>query len=238
MRCTGDQRSTAGRRAAGADPGLGVRIQAIVSDLGQVILPFDVERAWSAVLPHCDLPATEARSVVRAVMQETRFGCGAVTGEEFHNELVRRAGLRLSLEQFRVAWSDMFWVAPEVIDLIRRAPVRYRLLLSNTNELHWSWITETYAEALADFDHLLVSHECGIEKPVPEIYRMATAITGLRPEEHLFIDDIAENVAGARAVGMDAIRHTDAANLRRELAARGLAEPDGKEPPMNTDERG
>jgi len=47
--------------------------------------------------------------------------------------------------------------------------------------------------------------------------------TGLPPEAHLFIDDLAENVAAARALGMDGIVHTDAAALAEELARRGLA---------------
>ena len=36
-------------------------VEAIVSDLGQVVLPFDVERAWTALLPHCMAPAGAVR---------------------------------------------------------------------------------------------------------------------------------------------------------------------------------
>ena len=38
----------------------------------------------------------------------------------------------------------------------------------------------------------------------------------------LFIDDSAANVAGARAVGMDAVRFTDPQALERDLTARGV----------------
>jgi HAD superfamily hydrolase (TIGR01509 family) len=201
-------------------------IQAIVSDLGKVLLPFDVERAWSAVLPHC-LPGPEAARVrIAEIYRELRLGCGGASGEEFHRCLVRQTGLRLNLEQFRAAWSDMFWIDHEVVRMIERAPVRRRVLLSNTNELHWSWIREQYAPVFRKFDRLLVSHECGFEKPAPEIYLMAIQETGLPPEAHLFIDDIEENVVGARAVGMDAVLHTDAASLRREFARRGLTTPE------------
>ena len=106
--------------------------------------------------------------------------------------------------------------------LVRNEVFRRRLLLSNTNELHWSWITDRYAEALRPFDRLLTSHECRLEKPDPAIYRLAIRETGLPPEAHLFIDDIEENVLAAREVGMDAVVHTEAAALRREFAIRGL----------------
>jgi putative hydrolase of the HAD superfamily len=215
------------RSARRAQPAATPAIQAIVSDLGQVILPFDVERAWSAIIPRCSLGGPEVRRLMRQALEETRLGCGAATGAEFHRCLVERAGLRLSLEEFRVAWSDMFWVDEEVVGLIERAPVRARILLSNTNELHWSWITERYPEALRHFDRLLVSHECRCEKPDPRIYRMAIEATGLPPEAHLFIDDIEENVQGARAVGMRAHLHTGADSLRELFARlRLLRDPD------------
>src|SRR5262249_5108672 len=113
------------------------------------------------------------------------------------------------------------------VGLIERAPVRSRILLSNTNELHWSWITEQYPEALSKFDRLLVSHECRCEKPDPRIYRMAIEATGLPPEAHLFIDDIEENVQGGRAVGMQAHLHPGADSLRELFARlRLLRDPD------------
>jgi HAD superfamily hydrolase (TIGR01509 family) len=213
-----------GTPARDARPETG-RIAAIVSDLGKVVLPFDVERAWEAVEAGCSRDAAPARQRLPAIMRETRFGCGGVSGEEFHRRLVAEVGLRLSLPEFQVAWSDMFWVDHEVVRLIETAPVRRRVLLSNTNELHWSWITGNYAAALRPFDRLLVSHECGLEKPDPAIYRLVIRETGLPPAAHLFIDDIEENVHGARAVGMEAVLHTDAAALRRELGARGLLPP-------------
>lgn len=199
-------------------------IAAIVSDLGKVVLPFDVERAWEAVEAGCP-PHADARRRLPAIIRETRFGCGGISGEEFHRRLVAEVGLRLSLEQFRVAWSDMFWEDDEVVGLIEAAPVRRRVLLSNTNELHWNWITDRHAAALRPFDRLIVSHECGLEKPDAEIYRLVIRETGLPPAAHLFIDDIEENVRAAGAEGMDAVLHTDARRLRDEFAARGLLPP-------------
>jgi putative hydrolase of the HAD superfamily len=57
----------------------------------------------------------------------------------------------------------------------------------------------------------------GLRKPEPAIYRRALDILGSRPGRTLFIDDREENVAGARAEGMKAIRFTGAEALRKEL---------------------
>lgn len=196
----------------------------LVSDLGQVLLPFETRRAWDALLPHVDLPEAELRSVVGAVLRETGFGAGLVTEEEFYGRVRDRTGLRLSHKEFAIAWSDMFWVDEAVLTLIREAPVEQRYLLSNTNAIHWSYIRQHFGRVLEVFDGLFVSHETGLEKPNRAFYELVIARSGRPAEAHLFIDDIAENVEGARAAGMDAVLHTGAAALLAELEARGLRE--------------
>ncbi len=57
---------------------------------------------------------------------------------------------------------------------------------------------------LRHFDHVTFSFELGYVKPQAEIYRDAVAGLGVAPEEALFIDDRAENIEGARKVGLNA----------------------------------
>jgi putative hydrolase of the HAD superfamily len=60
-----------------------------------------------------------------------------------------------------------------------------------------------------------------LRKPEPAIYRRALDILGRPAERILFIDDRAENVAGALNAGMKAIRFEGAEALRRELVRFG-----------------
>jgi putative hydrolase of the HAD superfamily len=202
--------------AAGQSP----PIQAIVTDLGQVLLRFDQEPCWVKILATCDHP--QARLQFRQVYASARIGCGLTAPETFFRQAAEAMGMRMSYADFRVAWSDMFWEDREVIEMITQAPVRHRLVLSNTNAIHWDWVREQYGHVLSRFDRCLASHECGVEKPDAEIYRIALSHTRLPASAHLFIDDLAENVEGARSVGMDAVLHTDAASLREEFRRRGL----------------
>jgi 2-haloacid dehalogenase len=71
------------------------------------------------------------------------------------------------------------------------------------------------------FDGYFVSSHEGVMKPDPRFFNLALERFGLVPEETLFTDDRAENVAAARALGMPATVFRDAATLRRELVARG-----------------
>jgi putative hydrolase of the HAD superfamily len=72
------------------------------------------------------------------------------------------------------------------------------------------------------FDVALSSCYMGLRKPEPAIYRRALDILGKPAERILFIDDRAENVAGAVDAGMKAIRFEGAEALRRELEILGV----------------
>jgi 2-haloalkanoic acid dehalogenase type II len=52
------------------------------------------------------------------------------------------------------------------------------------------------------FDHMIISGEVDVRKPDPGIYLLALASLGVRPEDSLFVDDLEQNLEGARQIGM------------------------------------
>ncbi len=62
----------------------------------------------------------------------------------------------------------------------------------------------------------------GLRKPGQAIYKRAVDILGVPAERILFIDDRAENAAGAESVGMKAVRFTGSAAPRGDLASLGV----------------
>lgn len=82
---------------------------------------------------------------------------------------------------------------------------------------------ETWPVALARFEFLswfedtVVSAEHGVVKPDPRIFGIALRRFRLNPPHAVFIDDLAENVAAARACGLTALHFTGASRLRAEL---------------------
>jgi putative hydrolase of the HAD superfamily len=72
------------------------------------------------------------------------------------------------------------------------------------------------------FDVALSSCYVGLRKPHAPIYRRALDILGRPAERILFIDDRQENVAGAEAAGMKALRFDGADQLRRDLETLGV----------------
>ncbi|WP_116244901.1 HAD family phosphatase [Nocardiopsis sp. FIRDI 009] len=68
------------------------------------------------------------------------------------------------------------------------------------------------------FDEVVISGEVGMRKPEPRIYLHTCERLGLRPQDCVFIDDLAHNVRTAEELGMTGVLHTDAATTRRELS--------------------
>ena len=108
--------------------------------------------------------------------------------------------------------------------------------LSNTNDAHWAVMMhhdgnspmpgEPRYVGVRRLGSHYASHLLGMSKPSPEIYRAFEEATGRRGSQILFFDDLAENVAAARAAGwhaeaIDPTRATDE-QMRAYLSAYGL----------------
>jgi len=87
---------------------------------------------------------------------------------------------------------------------------------------------ETYPRAAARFPFferfagVIVSGEVGLLKPDEAIYRLLLDRHGLEASRTVFIDDVENNVTGARLVGIEAIHYRAGVDLRGQLAVRGL----------------
>lgn len=57
-------------------------------------------------------------------------------------------------------------------------------------------------------DDIVYSHEVGLMKPDARVFDLTAERLAVRPDEVLFLDDVEENVAAARAAGWHAVLHT------------------------------
>ncbi|GAA1255747.1 hypothetical protein GCM10009609_18700 [Pseudonocardia aurantiaca] len=69
------------------------------------------------------------------------------------------------------------------------------------------------------FDDVVLSFQVAMRKPSPEIFALALDCSGTRPEETVFVDDLAGNCEGARNSGWTAIHFTDTTTAIAELDA-------------------
>lgn len=88
--------------------------------------------------------------------------------------------------------------------IARELKPRYKIgLLSNVAN---DWLYTLFSEVqLGVFDAKVLSHEIGVIKPDPLAYETAALRLGVSEQSCVFLDDQPQNVAGAEAVGMQAV---------------------------------
>lgn len=198
-------------------------IRAILFDLGRVIVPFDFQRGYRRLEEHCGIAAAVIPLRIGETDLVRRLESGRIEAREFYRELSAHLGLRIPYEEFCDIWSSIF--LPHTLvpaSLVAGLAARYRMvLLSNTNSIHFGMIRANYP-LLRHFHSFVLSYEVGAMKPESAIYQRAIEAAGCLPGECFFTDDIAEYVTGARLAGIDAVQFENAAQVERELKARGV----------------
>ena len=150
---------------------------------------------------------------------------GDFAGEELLARIAGMASRPLDPADLRSRWLDMFERSEEMFALAAGLMQEYRVyLLSNAGDLHWA-----HFDRLHGLDSLVhgacASFRVQALKPGADIYRKAEAMFGLDPAATVFIDDLPQNVAGARACGWNAIHHNRPHATRLQLRALGVRLP-------------
>ena len=147
---------------------------------------------------------------------------GLITDEQWRAQvaadLVPRCGSETRADELVARWARLVGRVDEdvlrlLVEVRERAPV---VLVSNaTTKL------EEDLDQLGVTDVLptvVNSSRIGSAKPGPAIYRAAAEVAGTPVGRCLFVDDTAENVRGAEAVGMKGLVYRGVAVLRHTLA--------------------
>jgi 2-haloacid dehalogenase len=198
-------------------------MEAVVFDLGKVLLDWNPRYYYRQFFASDEaMDAFLAEALPPAWVAEMDAGKPAdVAIAERQRLLPHHAAL---IGRWKEGWHSMLRGtiagSVEILAELRSQGVR---LYALTN-----FSTETFPVARERFDFLawfedaVVSGEHGVVKPDPRIFQIAIRRFRLDPPRSVFVDDLAENVAVARASGFHALRFTGAAKLRAELESLRL----------------
>lgn len=199
--------------------------KAIIFDIGRVIVRLEPERALEP-LAMAARQGRSAQQLWQAVQADARWEDwqeGRMEPREWHEHLTRQLDISLTFDDFCAAWNRT--LHPETIlkqSLFANLNAQCRLaVLSNTDPLH-SAVLDAQFPFLRHFPIRIYSCRVGASKPAAAIYQAALDAVDVAAAEALYIDDIAPYVEAARALGMDALRFEDPAQLSQELVRRGL----------------
>lgn len=206
-------------------------IKLFVFDLGNVILPFDNRVIAQKLHARSALRDRFSPSDVFEYLFDWENGAvngyeeGLSSSLEFFSQLKERYELDLGFDEFKEIWNNIFTENAEVRDIISslKAQGFPLFLLSNTNELHFTYILERYP-VVHLMDEFILSHEVGAKKPKRRMYDAIFERTDARADEVFYIDDMAPYVEEARGMGIRGLVFRTASGLRRALEAEGIRE--------------
>lgn len=183
-------------------------IKNIVFDFGGVIIDADLNRA---IRKFEELGLKNVAELLNLYTQNGFFldvEEGRLTRSGFNAAIRRMVGSSISDEAVNEAWLSIISNVPLYkLDVLEQLRKKYKVyMLSNTNPYVLDWAcSEQFTERkkpLDDyFDHIFASYKMGMTKPSPAIFQQMIKETGMKPEETLFVDDGARNVAAAAKLG-------------------------------------
>jgi epoxide hydrolase-like predicted phosphatase len=158
---------------------------------------------------------------------------GALAFDAYVEGIARRAPEHLGRElepdafvQFAEAMAvRVQWPIVHEIRRLREEGVAIALLTNNVKEFGDAWRASFPVDEL--FEIVVDSSEVGMRKPDPRIYELTCSRAGTRPDESVFLDDNVDNVAAARALGIETVHVgrdplATIAELRAILDRRGV----------------
>ena len=192
-------------------------------DVGNVVVRWNPRTLYSQVFEdpvECD----RFLSSVCTMDWHTAHDRGVTFAENRVPLLARFPQYADQIHAWETRWWEMFsGTIPESESVIEALAVRGARQFGLTNMSR-----ETFAGTIAmspAFRHIeafVVSGDEGLIKPDAAIYHLASQRAGLRPEQLLFVDDSAANIAAAADLGFHVHRFEDPAALRPALEAHGL----------------
>ena len=200
-----------------------MKIQAILFDLGKVLVDFNFDTGVQALHAACSISRGRLEEVLWDENWIHRYERGEVSTSEFHSYLCDTADLKLDFESFCQTWSSVFLPGMIVSESLLAALKRtYPLILiSNTNEVHIDFVRTNY-RFLDYFDHHVFSYEVRSLKPEREIFERAIAVSGHPAEALFFTDDREENISAATELGINAHRFKSEPDLVAALQKAGV----------------
>jgi len=199
--------------------------RALLWDVGNVIVGFDPRRLYEKLLEE---PAARDRFLSHVCTLDWHIGHDR--GVSFADNAAPLIEKHPEHEPLIRAWGDRFveMVGPVIVEtesaieaLAERGVPQFGL--TNMPSEAWAGV-QALSPAFRHFQDTIVSGDEKLIKPDPAIYAVVLKRTALEPQDLLFVDDSAANIAAAAAIGFHVHRFDDPATLWPAVIGHGLLE--------------
>jgi len=180
-------------------------IKIFVFDLGNVILPFDHRKIPEKLLVWSSKKELFSPQEMFTYLFDVEHGIinsyeeGYISSKAFFNIIRNRYSLEMDFKDFKDIWTHIFQEDLEVNKIILDLKqLGYTLfILSNTNELHFTYIKENYP-IVHVFDEWILSYEVHAKKPKKRIFEEIFNRADVESHEVFYVDDTESYILKAK----------------------------------------
>jgi putative hydrolase of the HAD superfamily len=197
---------------------------ALLFDLGRVVLDIDFKRATACWARHGKSTPEEMTERFRSDEALRQYESGKLGDAAYFAGLRKMLGVDITDAQLLEGWNAIFiGEMPGIAPLLARAAKHLPLYaLSNTNPPHIAHFSKIHADVLGHFRQLYLSSSIGLLKPDAAAYDHVVKAIGAPASRVVFFDDLADNIAGARAYGLTAVHVKSSEDVAQALTALGI----------------
>ena len=197
-------------------------IEAVVFDVGNVLIEWQPERAYDALIGEARRKAMFAELDLHDMNNDVDLG--APLKDRVYAFAEENPKWRDEIRMWHDNWFDLASPAIDhswhLLRALRKRGVPV-FALSNFGDDIWDRASEHY-EILKEFDRYFISGKLGHVKPYNRIYEIVEEDSAIEPDRLLFADDREDNIAMARARGWKTHLFTDAQGWAERLVSEGL----------------
>ncbi len=201
------------------------KIQAIIFDIGRVLVRLDIAGAMQGLSADVKLSPQEIWSAIEHDPRWIDWQEGRLQPRDWYLHISRRLGVKLPFEEFVDVWNKVLDPQPILDDaFLEDLSKHYKLaLLSNTDPIHVAALEKNFAW-FKFFQPQRRIYSCVVaaSKPSPLIFRAALQSCKVKAENALFIDDVEKHVRAAEQLGMTGLVFESAQQLKEQFEDYGL----------------
>jgi putative hydrolase of the HAD superfamily len=162
--------------------------------------------------------------------QRADYDRGAIDGPTYWRRIAKATAKEITPAQIQnlITADITIWMRanPVMMGWVRALKNRgLKIAVLSNMPIEISRYMRHHAPWFKDFDYVCFSAEVHLAKPEAAIFHACLKVVGSRPEECLFIDDRAENVEAARALGMQALKFVSVQELAVGIQPYNLPVP-------------
>jgi glucose-1-phosphatase len=182
-------------------------LECVIFDIGGVLINQDLRALATGLSVRTGQDVDRVLSLFgRAVVRGVETG--RVSSEGYFNRTIAPQLPGISYEDWIGAWMNNYSLNQAAWDLLEESRDRGHStgILSNLSEFNKLAIERKFPHFFRGAHRNFLSYELGLHKPDAEAYLAVSRQLGIAPAGCLFLDDVEENVLGARAAGLASMR--------------------------------